>query len=131
MEFILSFINKLFSYYRSHKQPHIGTNFRSEIETADGKHTQTESMISNDAAVNTGRFYFLSLKTPKILLILDLYNTHRCFPAKLAKMTMIDEISLKEFTSGSIDIVKIVLIVVQFVKLSCIEGEKEDLYYFI
>jgi hypothetical protein len=40
----------------SYKQSHVGTNLLPEVETADGTHTQTESMISNDAAVNTGRF---------------------------------------------------------------------------
>ncbi|CAF3662271.1 unnamed protein product [Adineta steineri] len=39
--------------YPSYKQPSIGANFRSELEAADGKHTQTESMTSNDVAVNT------------------------------------------------------------------------------
>jgi hypothetical protein len=38
---------------------------------------------------------------------------------------MIDEISLKEFASGSIDFVKILLVVVQSVNLSYIEGKKE------
>ncbi|CAF1285819.1 unnamed protein product [Adineta steineri] len=42
--------------YPSYKQPSIGANFRSELEAADGKHTQTESMTSNDVAVNTGIF---------------------------------------------------------------------------
>jgi hypothetical protein len=52
-------------------------------------------------------------------------NIYRCFSAKLAKITMIDEISLKEFASGSIDFVKILLVVVQSVNLSYIEGKKE------
>ncbi|CAF1286084.1 unnamed protein product [Adineta steineri] len=42
--------------YPSYKQPSIGANFRSELEAADGKHTQTESRTSNDVAVNTGIF---------------------------------------------------------------------------
>jgi hypothetical protein len=58
-------------------------------------------------------------------------NIYRYFSAKLAKITMMDEISLKEFTSGSIDFVKIVVVVVQSVNLSCIKGKKGDLYYFI
>jgi hypothetical protein len=37
-----------------------------ELETADGTHTQTESMTSNDAAVNTGKFYLN--KTLKFLI---------------------------------------------------------------
>ncbi|CAF1491332.1 unnamed protein product [Rotaria sordida] len=57
------------------KQRHIDSNFRPELEIVDAKHTQTESMTSNDAAVNT---------------------------AKLAKISMMDEISLKDFTSGAI-----------------------------
>ncbi|CAF0938159.1 unnamed protein product [Adineta ricciae] len=51
---------------------HAVTDFHSKSEIADGTHTQTESMASNDVAVNT---------------------------AKLAKMSMIDEISFKEFAS--------------------------------
>ncbi|CAF4127988.1 unnamed protein product, partial [Rotaria sp. Silwood2] len=39
--------------FQTFKQPTTGVNFRSELEAADGKHTQTESMASNDAAVNT------------------------------------------------------------------------------
>ncbi|CAF3542225.1 unnamed protein product [Rotaria sordida] len=39
--------------FQTFKQPTIGVNFRSELEAADGKQTQTESMTSNDAAVNT------------------------------------------------------------------------------
>ncbi|CAF3562997.1 unnamed protein product, partial [Rotaria sordida] len=35
------------------KQRHIDSNFRPELEIVDAKHTQTESMTSNDAAVNT------------------------------------------------------------------------------
>ncbi|CAF1217610.1 unnamed protein product [Rotaria sordida] len=38
------------------KQRHIDSNFRPELEIVDAKHTQTESMTSNDAAVNTGIF---------------------------------------------------------------------------
>ncbi|UJR21920.1 hypothetical protein I4U23_024990 [Adineta vaga] len=38
------------------EQSQLGTDFQSEIQTADGKHTQTESMTSNDAAVNTEIF---------------------------------------------------------------------------
>ncbi|CAF1106478.1 unnamed protein product [Adineta ricciae] len=51
---------------------HAVTDFHSKSEIADGTHTQTESMASNDVAVNT---------------------------AKLAKMSVIDEISFKEFAS--------------------------------
>jgi hypothetical protein len=50
-EFILLVLNKLFSYLRSYKQ------FSPELETADGKHTQTESMTRNDVAVNTGKYF--------------------------------------------------------------------------
>lgn len=32
-------------------------------DLSDGKHTQTESLSSNDAAVNTGKFFFLSTNT--------------------------------------------------------------------
>ncbi|CAF3403031.1 unnamed protein product [Rotaria sp. Silwood1] len=39
--------------FQTFKQPTVGVNFRSELEAADGKQTQTESMTSNDAAVNT------------------------------------------------------------------------------
>jgi len=50
-------MNKLFTYLRPYKQSHVSTNLLPELETADGTHTQTESMTSNDAAVNTGKFY--------------------------------------------------------------------------
>ncbi len=56
IEFIVLITNQLLSFLRSYKQSHIGTNFRSELGNADGKHTQTESLTSNDAAVNTGKF---------------------------------------------------------------------------
>ncbi|CAF3268257.1 unnamed protein product, partial [Rotaria sp. Silwood2] len=35
------------------KQHHVDSKFQSELEITDGKHTQTESMTSNDVAVNT------------------------------------------------------------------------------
>ena len=41
-------------YSSAYKQPPTGANLRSELEAADGKQTQTESMTSNDVAVNTG-----------------------------------------------------------------------------
>ncbi|CAF1037580.1 unnamed protein product [Rotaria sp. Silwood1] len=37
----------------SPKQRHVDNKFQSELEITDGKHTQTESMTSNDVAVNT------------------------------------------------------------------------------
>ena len=42
----------------------IRSNLHSELRNDEGKHTQTESMRSNDAAVNTGKFnfHFLDLK---------------------------------------------------------------------
>jgi len=52
-------LNEFIFLNRTYKQPTIGANFRSELEAADGTHTQTESKAtSNDAAVNTGTFPF-------------------------------------------------------------------------
>jgi len=50
-------MNKLFLYFRPYKQSHVDNTFRSELEITDGKQTQTESMTSNDVAVNTGKYF--------------------------------------------------------------------------
>ncbi|CAM4834659.1 unnamed protein product [Rotaria magnacalcarata] len=57
-------------------------DFRPEIDVVDVKHTQTECMASNDAAVNT---------------------------AKLAKLTQMDEVCPREFSSGAIASVNLML----------------------
>ncbi|CAF0980236.1 unnamed protein product [Rotaria sordida] len=69
--------------FQTFKQPTIGVNFRSELEAADGKQTQTESMTSNDAAVNTA-------KSAKSTSTISITNSSK----------MSDETPLKEFASG-------------------------------
>ncbi|UJR27296.1 hypothetical protein I4U23_008591 [Adineta vaga] len=51
--------------FPSYKQPNIGANFRSELEATDGTQTQTESMTSSDAAVNTVKSSKSTSRTPK------------------------------------------------------------------
>ncbi|CAF4561119.1 unnamed protein product [Rotaria sp. Silwood1] len=68
--------------FQTFKQPTVGVNFRSELEAADGKQTQTESMTSNDAAVNTA-------KSAKSTSTISITNSSK----------MSDEMSLKEFAS--------------------------------
>jgi hypothetical protein len=52
-------------YYRTYKQQTMGANFRSELEAADGKPTETELKTSHDMGVNTGTSpLFLSHSKP-------------------------------------------------------------------
>lgn len=73
--------------------------FHSEAPTAEEIHTQTESMASNDAAVNTGKCSGArELQQQRTSPFAD------AVPAKFAKMALNDEMSFKELASGRLDV---------------------------
>lgn len=65
-------VNLYFSYVRLSNEQEIDPNLRPQLDIADVKHTQTESLSSNDAAVNTGKF---SKKKGEIVFRNDMNRT--------------------------------------------------------